>query len=119
METTGIIGVYRDYVRIIGYILGLYISIMEKNMETSVMRLYWGYIGIMEKKMETSIMGLYRGHIGIMAKKMEVPNTPISLESSCSFCRDCCLFNKTGSGRALVSAVVCTVGKFGITQWRR
>ena len=24
METTGIIGVYKDYIRIIGYILGLY-----------------------------------------------------------------------------------------------
>ena len=40
--------------------IGVYIGIMEKRMETTV--IYWGYIGIMEKKMETTIIywGLYR-----------------------------------------------------------
>ena len=36
----------------IGYILGLYIGIMENKMETTIV--YWGYIGIMEKNMETT-----------------------------------------------------------------
>ena len=38
----------------------VYIGIMEKKMETTV--ICWGNIGIMEKKMETTI----RGYIGIM-----------------------------------------------------
>ena len=33
----------------------VYIGIMEKKMETTVV--YWVYIGIMEKKMEATIMG--------------------------------------------------------------
>ena len=40
--------------------IGVYIGIMEKKVETTMV--YWGYIGIMEKKMETTIVywGLYR-----------------------------------------------------------
>ena len=34
--------------------LGLYIGIMEKKMETTIV--HWGNIGIMEKKMETTIV---------------------------------------------------------------
>ena len=38
----------------------IYIGVMEKKMETTVV--YWGYIGIMEKNMETTIV--YWGYIG-------------------------------------------------------
>ena len=34
-------------------ILGLYVRIMEKKLETTIV--YWGYIGIMEKKMDTIV----------------------------------------------------------------
>ena len=41
--------------------IGVYIGIMEKKMETTIV--YWGYIKV--------ILGLYWGYIGIMEKKTE------------------------------------------------
>ena len=42
------------------YEAGSEIGVMEKKMETTIMR---GYVGVMEKKMETTII---RGYIGVL-----------------------------------------------------
>ena len=65
MEATGDYeGLYRDYIGVIGCILGLY----RDNGEENGQLLYGilGYIGIMEKKMETTIW--YTGVIWVVLK---------------------------------------------------
>ena len=54
METTGIMGLYRGYIGIIGYMYWGYVWIMENKMEATIVS--WDYMGIREKQMETTVM---------------------------------------------------------------